>query len=479
VQGGFFLRKKPLSGCGFAVEHWENRYRRQRWRFGSGFWTIAIRFIPTWASIFPKPLTASYILTLVARMTQERKLFDRRWLWLGALLLTIAVFFFVRSLTRDRLLVHAAQAERVPLLSTISTNGRVEPEVNFEVYSPMATTVKAVYVQPGDQVAAGKLLMTLDDVQALAREASAESGVKSAQAALQATTHNGTQQERQAAAADVARARLERNAARQDLAALTKLNSTGAASASEVAAARQRLATAEVNLNVLDQSADNRYSPDEIARARAALADAEANLAAARQVVAQTAVRSPVAGTVYSLDVGRSEYVEEGKLLLQVADLRHERVRAYFDEPEIGQLAVGQKIQIKWDAKPGRVWNGHIERTPVTVINLGTRSVGEVLVKVDDADAGLLPDTNVTVMVTISSQSNALSVPREALRSENGKPYVYKIVKGELQKTSVTTGTINLTQAAILSGLEEGDQVAMGTANGQPLQEDVPIKVVR
>jgi HlyD family secretion protein len=113
------------------------------------------------------------------------------------------------------------------------------------------------------------------------------------------------------------------------------------------------------------------------------------------------------------------------------------------------------------------------------VINLGTRSVGEVLVKVDDADAGLLPDTNVTVMVTISSQSNALSVPREALRSENGKPYVYKIVKGELQKTSVTTGTINLTQAAILSGLEEGDQVAMGTANGQPLQEDVPIKVVR
>ena len=412
-------------------------------------------------------------------MTQERKLFDRRWLWLGALLLTIAVFFFVRSLTRDRLLIHAAQAERVPLLSTISTNGRVEPEVNYEIHSPMATTVKAVYAQPGDQVAAGKLLMSLDDVQVRAREASAESGVKAAQAALQATTHNGTQQERQAAAADMARARLERNQARQDLAALTRLNSTGAASASEVAAARQRLATAEVNLNALDQSADNRYSPAEVARARAALADAEANLTAARQVVGQTAVRAPVAGTVYSLDAVRSEYVEEGKLLLQVADLRHERVRAYFDEPEIGQLAVGQKIQIKWDAKPGRIWNGHIERTPVTVINLGTRSVGEVLVKIDAADSGLLPDTNVPVMVTISSQSNALSVPREALRSENGKPYVYKIVKDGLQKTFVTTGAINLTQAAILSGLEEGDQVATGTASGQPLQDGVPIKVVR
>ena len=109
------------------------------------------------------------------------------------------------------------------MVSTISTNGRVEPEVNYELHSPIATTVKAIYVQPGDQVPAGKLLMVLDDMQARAREATAESGVKSAQAALEAATHNGTQQERQMAAADVTRARLERDEARRGLDALTKL----------------------------------------------------------------------------------------------------------------------------------------------------------------------------------------------------------------------------------------------------------------
>ena len=166
-------------------------------------------------------------------------------------------------------------------------------------------------------------------------------------------------------------------------------------------------------------------------------------------------------------------------MVAQLADLHHERVRAYFDEPEIGRLAVGQKIQIKRDAMPGRTWNGHIERTPVTVIILGTRSVGEVLVKIDDADGALLPDTNVTVTVTISSEASALSIPREALHSENGKNYVYKIVKDTLVKTFVTTGTINLTQAAILSGLADGDVVATGAASGQPLQEGIPIKVVR
>ncbi|MGA2831860.1 MAG: efflux RND transporter periplasmic adaptor subunit [Terracidiphilus sp.] len=412
-------------------------------------------------------------------MIQDRKQTARLWFWRGSAVLLIVVFFTVRALTRDRMQVRVAAAADAQLVSTISTNGRVEPEMNFEVHSPIATTVRAVYVQPGDQAAAGKVLLVLDDVEARAREATAESGVRNAQAALEAVTQNGTQQERQATAADVMRERLERDSARRDLDALNKLNATGAASASEVAAARQRLDTAEVNLRASDQSANSRYSPTEIARARAALADAEANFAAARQVVAETVVRAPATGTVYSLDAGPTEFVEGGKMLLQLADLHHERVRAYFDEPEIGRLAVGQKIQIKWDAKPGRIWNGHIERTPVTVINLGTRSVGEVLVKIDDVDGDLLPDTNVNVTVTLSSEPNSLSVPREALRVENGKPYVFKVEKGELKRVFVTTGTINLTQVAILSGLQTGDLVATGTLSGQPLQEAVPIKVVR
>lgn len=375
--------------------------------------------------------------------------------------------------------VRAVRATHGSLASTVSTNGRVEPELNYEIHSPLSTTVKAVFVQPGDQVQAGQLLMTLDDLQARAKVASAESGVKAAQAAVEAATHNGTLQERQMAATEIAREKLDCDQARHDLEALKKLNSTGAASQGEVAAARQRLAVAEAALRASEEGARNHYSAAEVGRAEAALADAEAGLAAAREVLAQTSIHAPIAGTVYSVTVGRSEFAEEGKLLMEVADLRHERVRAYFDEPEIGRLAVGQEIEIKWDAKRGMVWKGHIERTPVTVITYGTRNVGEVLVKIDDEQAGLLPDTNVTVTVTTSNEANALTVPREALHSENGKAYVFKVEGDTLKRAAVVTGTLNLTQVAIVSGLSEGESVAIGTTNGQPLQEDVPIKVVR
>jgi HlyD family secretion protein len=410
---------------------------------------------------------------------QERKQSVRLWFWRVSAVLLVIVFFVVRSFTRDRLEIHAFPAAHQPLSSTISTNGRVEPEENFELHSPIATTVKAVYVQPGDEVPAGKLLMVLDDTLARARMASAESGVKAAQAALEAATHNGNQQERQIAAADETRARLERDEARRSLEMLTKLKATGAASASEVAAAQERLDAAEASLHASNQGVSNRYSPAEVERARAAVTDAQANLTEARQVVAQSEVHAPVAGTVYSIDAKATEFVDQGKLLLQIADLHRERVRAYFDEPEIGKLALGQSIQIKWDARQGRVWNGHIERTPVTVINLGTRSVGEVLVKIDNLDSELLPETNVNVTATTSSETNALTIPREALRSEDGKTYVFKLVGDVLQRVPVTTGTLNLTQVAILSGLAEGDQVATGSVSGLPLREGVPVKVVR
>jgi len=412
-------------------------------------------------------------------MAEARSQTNRWVLWGGAAVVVLAVFFTARYFLRERLPVRVAQVEHAMLLNTVSTNGRVEPIVNYQFYSPIATTVKAVYAQEGDLVRAGKLLIRLDDVAARAQVANAESAVKSAQAALDAATHNGTLAEQQASAAEIEQDRLARDQAQHDLDALTKLVAAGAAAPGEVTAARQRLASAQANLNAAEQTAHHRFSPDEVARAQAALADAQASLAAAEHIEAETMIRAPITGTIYTMDADPSAYAEAGKLLLQIADLKQERVRAYFDEPDLGRLANGQKVLIRWDAKPGQEWRGHITRLPVTVVTYTTRNVGEVLVDIDDPEDGLLPDTNVTVTVTISSEPNALSMPREALHEQNGKFYVYKVAGGELTRVPITIGTPNLTQVPILSGLEDGDIVATGTTNGQPLQEGVPIKEQR
>jgi HlyD family secretion protein len=163
---------------------------------------------------------------------------------------------------------------------------------------------------------------------------------------------------------------------------------------------------------------------------------------------------------------------------LQAADLSKLQVRAYFDEPDIGDLHLNDPVSIEWAAKPDLRFHGHIIRLPSTIMSYGTRSVGEVLVSVDDSNGVLLPNTNVTVTVITNQVHNALTVPREALHIESGRDYVYIVSRGTLHRAAVEVGAINLTVVQILSGLKEHTVVALGTTNGAPISEGVPIRIV-
>lgn len=394
-------------------------------------------------------------------------------------MLLVTVFYGVRLVTRTKLPIRVAEAVREPLVKTLATNGKVEPQDNFEAHALSPGLVKAVYVHEGDHVQQSRLLMSMDDTEARARLAAALAGLRGAEANYEAVTRGGTQEERLSQQGELTRAQVERDQAARQVATLEKLLLTGSASQGELNAARQRLELATKNLKLLQDRVQARYAPIDLEHAKAALADGKAGYDAAEEAVRAANVRAPFAGTVYSVPVSATEYVQQGDKLLQLANLSKVQVRAYFDEPEIGTLQVGQPIKIEWAAKPGQAWHGHILNVPSTIITYGTRNVGEVLVSVDDSDGILLPSTNVTVTVTIKSVASAITVPREALHTEGGKDYVYTIVRETLHRTPVQIGAINLTQVQIVSGIHEHDVVALGTTNGQPIQDGMPIKIVK
>src|SRR5579883_1019767 len=402
------------------------------------------------------------------------------WIWTGVVIALLLVFYIAHRLTRTTLPVRAATVVRSSLKSTTSTNGVVEPVSNFEATAPFPGVVKGLYVHEGDQVPAGKLLLSMDDADARAKLATALANLKGAQAAYDATVKGGTQEELLSLNGQIQSAILDREQAQNSLATLEKLQMQGAASASEVAAAKDRLIAANNSLGVLEKKKTSRYGSPDVAHAKESLEDAQAAYAAAQQSVNQANVKAPFAGTVYSIPVSRTEFVEQGKTLLEMADLDKLQVRAYFDEPEIGRLREGMPVTITWDARPNLEWHGHIERVPSTIIRYQTtRNVGQAVIAMDHTDGVLLPNTNVTVTVIISDSTNALNVPRDALHTEQGRFYVYRIADGVLRRTEVKTGASNLTQIEILSGLNEGDSVALGTTNGQPLSDGASVSVVR
>jgi len=397
----------------------------------------------------------------------------------GFVVALIVIFLVARYLLREQPPIRAATAHYGDLVSTVSTNGKVEPKVNFEAHAPFPGVIKAVYVHAGQQVRKGQLLLTMDDSNAEAQLATAFAGVKGAEANYEMAMAGGSPESRLKLKGEIAKAQIDLSQARHDLNALKKLELTGAASPGEVSAAQERVQADEASLQVLEQQRSASVNAMDIAHARAALREAKQAYAAALAVIRQSNVRAPFDGTVYSLPVSATEYVDGGSLLLEIANLKDLQVRAYFDEPEIGKLAVGQPITIRWDAKPNEVWHGHVTRLPSSIITYGTRNVGEVLVSIDDVDGVLIPNTNVTVTVTVADLKHVLILPRDALHAEQGTNYVYRVVHGRLRQTPVTVGDLNLTTMQIVKGLKPGDLVALGSEaiNGQPLSNDLPVKV--
>jgi HlyD family secretion protein len=399
----------------------------------------------------------------------------------GLALLAVAacVFFFMRYRVRHAtVLVHAALVERQDIKRTVSTNGKVEPTEDYQAHAPFPGVVEELYVEQGEEVRKGQDLVRMDDSGARKDLAAAQATLVAAQASLQAMRNGGSQDDLLAANNEMAAAQTQQKQAAAALASLQRLQAQGAASANEVAAAQQRLNDAETRIRELQTRRTSRYSAEDIRTQQAQVAQAQAAVAAAQSALSSAIKRAPFAGTVYSVPVSQYDFVQMGDTLLDVADLKQLQIRAYFDEPEIGNLAVGQPVTIIWDAKPLAVWHGRILQAPTTIIQYGTtRNVGECLITVDDAKGDLLPNTNVTVKVTTLQRLHVLSIPREALLTDGPSSYVFKVIDGRLVKAPVTPGVVTLTRVEIVNGLKEGDQVALGSLTDAELRDGLRVKV--
>src|ERR1700677_1588729 len=320
---------------------------------------------------------------------ERRKRIGSSVLWIAAAIALVVIFFTVRRFTRDKLPLRVAESQVQDLIKVNSTNGRVEPQHIFEAHAPEATLVKEVYVHVGQRVRAGQLLVTLDDSNARAKLAAAVAALRAAQAGYQTVEAGGNHQEQLALGSNITKAKLDCDQAARDLDVIQKLAAKGAAAPSEVAQAQTRLTIAQASLHSLEEQKTKPFAKVDLTRAQSTVEEAEAARDAAAQVIEQSNVRAAFAGTVFSLPVTRFAYIEPGAEILQLADLSKLQVHAYFDEPEIGDLQLNNPVTIVWDAKPDLTFHGHIIRLPSSIIDYGTRRVGEVLISIEDSDGVL------------------------------------------------------------------------------------------
>src|ERR1700730_11712365 len=371
---------------------------------------------------------------------------------------------------------------RQNIVSSVSSNGKVEPISPYSIRAQLDTFVEKVGVSEGRNVRKGQMVLELNVRDVSSQLAAAKSRLLHAEDDLRAAQAGGRSDDAARVNGDLQKATANRDRLKGQQESLKKLLAQGAATKDEIAANALQLANAESELQRLTAVKQEFTRKVQLDSSGAALAVQQGrnDVAALEEKVRQGRIVAPVDGTLYNLPVKAGDYVKVGDLLLEMADLHQVRVRAFIDEPEIGALEPGQPVKITWDALPNRSWPGKTEIIPKQVVAHGSRSVGELLCSVHNDKLELLPNTNVNVRIHSHERMNVLAVPRGAVESEGGQRYVF-VVKNQIgnsvvEKRAIQVGIADATHYEILNGLNQGEIVAL--PGDSDLRDGLAVRVV-
>ena len=366
--------------------------------------------------------------------------------------------------------ISAVTPMRENLVSSISSNGKVEPISPYVMRAQLDTFVEKVRATEGQTVKRGRVILELDVKDVAAKLSEAKSKLLRARDDLRTAKAGGRTDDAARVAGDLAKAQAERDRLQKNHEGLQRLIKQQAATQDELAANDLALtkAQAEVTrLTAAKQEFDRSVKLD-TDQAGLHVQQVENEVAALDEKVRQGRITAPADGTLYSLPVKAGDYVKLGDLLAEMADLHKVRVRAFIDEPELGALEENEPVKITWDALPSKTWVGKTEIIPKQVVPHQNRSVGELLCAVNNDKLELLPNINVNVRINSRERIGVLSVPRGAVAAEGGRRYVFVVKRNQLsvnksilEKREIHVGIADATNYEVVSGLQEGELVAL------------------
>ncbi|HXK61915.1 MAG TPA: efflux RND transporter periplasmic adaptor subunit [Acidobacteriota bacterium] len=357
-----------------------------------------------------------------------------------------------------------AEAKRGDIARSVVATGVVEPISNrIEIRSKASGIVKQIYVDVGDKVVTGQVLVELDRDQLVAQLREAEANLEAAKADLAAARAELERNRILAEGYDVelARSNHERSIELFEQKLISRAEFDLTKGRLDEALNRQRAAAASIGV-----------SQATIEQKRAGVAQFEAIVERIMEELRYTTIRSPIDGFVLSREVEIGSAVSSiltmgagATPVLTLGDMNDVYVKGEVSEIDIGKVKLGLPARITVETYKDKVFHGNVYK----IAPLGKEKDNvisfEVRVSVDNHEGLLLANMSANAEIILEEHKDVLIVPEGALiydgarktfvevpdaTSENGR----KRIPVEL---GITTGT----KAEVLSGLKEGDRVIL------------------
>jgi HlyD family secretion protein len=359
----------------------------------------------------------------------------------AALIALAAVGTSIHFLTRPRTEYVTARVDRGDIDSTVTTTGNLNAVITVQVGSQVSGNIKALYADFNTKVKKGQLVALIDPAPFQAAVDQAKATLNSAKAAVTTAKASLAKSQSDFASALANVASQKANVAKaQSAVDLAKVESDrrlilvqqDATSQEDYDTAKatydQALASvdaAKAAQNAAQASAESAEKAVEVAQAQLQQAEAtvqedDAALEQAQFNLDHTRIVAPVDGTVESrnMDVGQTVAAsfQAPTIFLIAQDLTKMQVDTNVGEADVASIRLDQPANFTVDAYPGQVFSGKVWQIREAPINVQNVITYDIVIAVSNPDLKLFPGMTANVTVFTGHVSNAIRIPKAALR---------------------------------------------------------------
>jgi multidrug efflux pump subunit AcrA (membrane-fusion protein) len=169
---------------------------------------------------------------------------------------------------------------------------------------------------------------------------------------------------------------------------------------------------------------------------------------------------SPISGFVSETHITPGEPIDPDKVLAEILDLSEVYAIARVPQHLAGRLKKGQIARISVSAMPGRIFDAELEHLGA-VADASSDTV-EAAFHVSNPDFTLRPGMRAEFSIVVGKKEGVFSIPRAALQGDATNHFVYVKdfeIPNAFVKTPVVVGSLNVSNAEIVSGLLPADEV--------------------
>jgi RND family efflux transporter MFP subunit len=299
-----------------------------------------------------------------------------------------------RGVGRPPMPVEFATVKRAPVAEQILVVGNLIGAATVEVVPRANGRLQAVNVKLGDPVRQGQVIARVEDSEIREQVRGAEASYQVAQASIR----------QREADLKLAQNNLDRSRSLFERQLLPQQTF-------DDVDARQQAAVAQLDL------------------ARAQFEQSKARLDELKITLSNTQILSPVDGFIGKRYLDPGGYASTNAPVASVVDIRTVRMVANLVERDMRRVPVGTAANVEVDAYPGETFKGRVSRV-APVFDPSTRTA-EIEIEVPNAAYRLKPGMYSRVQLTISTRSDAITVPRNALVDLEGKSGVFVAAAAE------------------------------------------------